>query len=427
MNMILITILLLFLMIIKVPVAFAMASTASLALFLTGIPLDLIPQRLFGSLNTFSLLSIPLFIFVGEAMNAAGVTDRIFNFAKAFVGHIKGGLGHVNVISSMIFAGMSGSAVADAYGLGLIEIKAMKESGFDADFSAAVTAASSTIGPIIPPSIPLVIYAFVAEESIGKLFLGGVFPGLMMGISLMIMVYFISKQRGYKVENRANWQQRLKMTIKAIPSLLTPVLLFSGIGLGIVTPTEGAIIAGIYAVLLGVFLHKDIDIKKLYDVFYRTVINSATILIIIACASTLSWIIISSDFPEIVKNNLVFISGNNVYVLYLFINIALLILGCFLEGTAIIMIMLSVLLPTLREMNIDLVHFGVVMVLNIMIGAITPPVGLCLYIVTEISQVPFKKVVKATIPFIVPLIIVLLLITYFPPFVTFLPNLIYGY
>jgi len=426
MNVILMLVLLLTLMILRVPVAFAMALVASIALLRTGIPLALITQRLFGSLNSFSLLAIPLFIFVGEIMNTAGVTDRIFKFARAFVGHKVGSLGHVNVISSIIFSGMSGSAVADAYGLGLIEIKAMKENGFDPDFSAAVTAASSTIGPIIPPSIPLVIYGFVAEQSVGRLFLGGLIPGLIMGIALMTLVYVISKRRHYPIEDRSNFKQRIRATVLALPSLFTPVLLLSGIGFGIVTPTEGAVVAGIYAVLIGSLIHHQLDFKKLYQALYRTVIKSATILIIIACASTLSWVIVSSDFPEIIKNNLLLISGSNIYILFLLINIILLILGCFIEGTAIIMIMLSILLPTLRVMNVDLVHFGVVMVLNIMIGVITPPFGLSLYIVTEIADIPFERAVKAILPFIIPLIIVLLLITYIPGLVTFLPNLVYG-
>lgn len=425
MNVILMLVLLT-LMTLRVPVAFAMALVASITLLWTGVPLSLIPSRLFGSLNTFSLLAIPLFIFVGEVMNVAGVTERIFKFARAFVGHKVGSLGHVNVISSIIFSGMSGSAVADAYGLGLIEIKVMKENGWDPAFSAAVTASSSCIGPIIPPSIPLVIYAFVAEQSVGRLFLGGLIPGLIMGIALMGLVYVISKRRHYPVEERYNFRQKLKATILALPSLVTPLLLLSGIGFGIVTPTEGAVVAGIYGLLIGFLIHHELDFKKLYHALYRTTINSATVLIIIACASTLAWVITTSGFPEIVKNNVILISGGNPYIFLFLVNIILLILGCFIEGTAIIMIMLSILLPTLIAMDINLIHFGVVMVLNVMIGIITPPFGLSLFIVSDIADISFERTVKATFPFIIPLIIVLLLITYIPGLVTFLPNLVYG-
>lgn len=413
------------LLLIRVPIAFSMGVSAIAALLFRGVPLYVIPQRVFNSLDSFTLLSLPVFIFVGEAMNTAGITDRIFGFAKAFVGHIKGGLGHVNVLASVIFAGMSGSALSDAYGLGTIEIKAMEESGFDTDFSAAITAASSTIGPIIPPSLPLVVFAVIAEQSIGRLFLGGIIPGLLMAISLMVIVYFISKKRGYRVEPKATLNEKIKTTISAIPSLLTPVLLLSGIVFGVFTPTEGAVVAALYAVFLGLFIHKELKPKDLYPLIVKTVKNSAAMLIIVASASVLTWLILSSDIPQVISDSLFAITQNKYLIIFL-INIALLILGCFLEGTALITIMVPVLLPIMNVLGIDLVHFGVILVLNVMLGAITPPVGLCLYVVCNITKISIGQITKAIIPFMVPLFVVLILISYIPELVLFLPNLVMG-
>ncbi|HHW02561.1 MAG TPA: TRAP transporter large permease [Thermoanaerobacterales bacterium] len=423
MEILIIFSIMLILMALKVPVAFSMATSATVALLLKGVPLMLVPQRMFTALDSFPLLAIPLFIFVGQAMNTGGITDKIFNFARVYVRHIKGSLGHVNVIASIIFAGMSGSAVADTSGLGLVEIKAMNEDGFDPEFSAAITAASSTIGPIIPPSIPLVIYAVIAEQSVGRLFLGGVIPGLLMGLALMVYVYVISKKRGYKVEPRATFKERINATIAAIPSLLTPVLLLSGIVFGIVTPTEGAAIAAIYALFLGFIIHKELTLKDLYKMLLSTASSTATILIIISSASIITWVILSSDMPAIVAKT-IFSVTNNKYLILFIVNIILLILGCFMEGTSIIMIMVPVLLPIMKMLNVDLVHFGVFLVLNVMIGLITPPVGMCLYIVSKIAGISFERTSKAIIPFIIALIVVLFLITYVPEFVTFLPNLI---
>lgn len=414
------------LLLIGVPIAFSMSLAAIIALLMNGISLMLVPQRIFNGLNSFSLMAVPLFVFVGEAMNTGGVTDRIFKFARAYVKHITGGLGHVNVISNMIIAGMSGSAVADAYGIGVIEIKAMVENGYGADFSAALTAASSTIGPIIPPSIPLVVYAVIAEQSVGRLFLGGLIPGILMGLSLMILVYFMSKKRGYKKETKATWSERGTVTLRAIPSLLTPLIMFSGIVFGIVTPTEGAALAAVYAIFLGLFIHKELKFKDIYNILLKTVKSSCTIMLIIGSANVLTWVVLEANIPTIVTAGLLAISKNK-YVILLLINIILLILGCFLESISILMIMVPVLLPIVTLFHIDLIHLGVFVVLNVMIGLITPPVGFSLYVVTSIAKISFTKVAKAIVPFIVPLVVVLLLITYIPALVTWLPNLVMGH
>ena len=413
------------LMFLRVPVAFAMALSAVVALVIGDIPLTLVPQRMFNSLDSFPLLAIPLFVFVGEAMNTGGITTRIFNFAREYVKHITGSLGHVNVISNIIVAGMSGSAVADASAIGVVEIKAMVEDGFDRDWSAALTAASSTIGPIIPPSIPFVIYAIITETSIGRLFLGGVVPGFMMGISLMIMVYFMSKQRGYKVEPKATWGERLAATWKAIPSLMTPVIMFSGIVFGIVTPTEGAGIAAAYAIFLGFVVHREMSLKDLYEILLRTVHCTAVIMLIICSSSAITWVVQTSGLPDQVAGWLLSISDSKVLLL-IFINVVLLIMGCLLESNSIIMIMVPVLMPLIHALGVDPVHFGVFFILNVMIGLITPPVGMCLYVICNIADVSFEKLSRAIVPFIIPLVVVLFLITFIPDLVMWLPNHVMG-
>jgi len=413
------------LMMLRVPVAFAMALSAIVALVIGDIPLTLVPQRMFNSLDSFPLLAIPLFVFVGEAMNTGGITTRIFNFAREYVKHITGSLGHVNVISNIIIAGMSGSAVADASAIGVVEIKAMEKDGFDREWSAALTAASSTIGPIIPPSIPLVIYAIITETSIGRLFLGGVVPGLMMGISLMILVYIMSKQRGYKVEPKATWSERWDATKKAIPSLMTPVLMFSGIVFGIVTPTEGAGIAAAYAIFLGFVIHREMSLPELYHIMLRTVHCTAVIMLIICSSSAITWVVQTSGLPNQVAAWLLSVSDSKILLL-VFINVVLLIMGCLLESNSIIMIMVPVLMPLIKALGVDPVHFGVFFILNVMIGLITPPVGMCLYVICNISECSFDRLSRAIVPFIIPLVVVLFMITFIPDLVMWLPNHVMG-
>ena len=425
MESVIILVVMIALMMLRVPVAFSMALAAVVALVIGDIPLTLVPQRMFNSLDSFPLLAIPLFVFVGEAMNTGGITTRIFNFAREYVKHITGSLGHVNVISNIIVAGMSGSAVADASAIGVVEIKAMEEDGFDRDWSAALTAASSTIGPIIPPSIPFVIYAIITETSIGRLFLGGLIPGLMMGISLMILVYIMSKQRGYKVEPKATWRERLDATWKAIPSLLTPVIMFSGIVFGIVTPTEGAGIAAAYAIFLGFVIHKEMTMPELYKILLRTVHCTAVIMLIICSSSSITWVVQTSGLPNQVADWLLSISTSKVLLL-IFINVVLLIMGCLLESNSIIMIMVPVLMPLIKALEVDPVHFGVFFILNVMIGLITPPVGMCLYVISNIANVPFDRLSRAIMPMIIPLVVVLFLITFVPDLVLWLPNHVMG-
>ena len=413
------------LMLLRVPVAFSMSIAAVAALSISDIPLVLVPQRMFTALDSFPMLAVPLFIFVGEVMNTGGITQRIFRFAREWVKHLTGSLGHVNVISNIIVAGMSGAAVADASAIGVVEIKAMEENGFDRDWSAALTAASSTIGPIIPPSIPLVIYAIITETSIGRLFLGGVVPGVLMGVSLMVLVYIMAKKRGYKVEKPATMKERLVATWRAIPSLMTPIIMIVGIVAGVVTPTEAAGIAAVYAIFLGFVIHRELTLPMLYHMLLRTVHTTSVIMLIICSASAITWVVMSSGLPQTLAGFLLSITQSKM-VLLILINVVLLILGCFLESNSIIMIMVPVLLPLVNALHVDLIQFGVFFVLNVMIGLITPPVGMCLYVVSNVGNVPFDKVARQILPFIVPLLVVLVLITAIPDLVTWLPNHLMG-
>jgi len=420
-----ISVLMLALMLIRVPVAFSMGLAAVAALVYSGVPLILVPQRMFSSLNSFSLIAIPLFIFVGDALNTGGITTRIFDFCRKYCGHIRGGLGHVNVMASIVFAGKTGSAVSDVYGLGQIEIKAMREAGFDDDFSAAVSAASSIIAPVTPPSIPLVVYGVLAEQSIGRLFLGGVVPGLMIATGLFIVVYIISVRRNYPVDKKAPWDERIRATIPAIPALIAPILLLAGIGFGIITPTEVAALIAVYAIFLGLFIYRELTLKDIYKMFLKAAKNSAGVLIIIASANILTWYIQRSGVPTRITEWVLSLTSNKVMIL-LMVNVMLLFIGCFFESLSIIMLMTPILIPTMVALDVDLVHFGVFLVFNCMIGLITPPMGLCLFIICKIAEQPMGKVVIALLPFVSVLIVILLMITYYPPLVLWLPNLLMG-
>jgi len=389
----------------------------------SDITLQVIPQMMITTFDSFVLLAIPLFMLAGQLMNSGGITDKIFSFANKLIGHMKGGLSHVNVVASMIFAGMSGSAVADAAGLGQIEIKAMVEEGFDPDFSAAITAASSTIGPIIPPSIPFVIYGSMTGTSIGALFVAGAIPGLLMGLSLMFICYIISVKRGYPSHKRASIKEIAISFIKAVPSLLTPIIIIGGILFGVFTPTEAAAVAVVYALILGILIYKEIKLRDLLGILLDVGKNTASIMFIVSTATVFGWILTYQGIPQRLAVLLLSIT-QNIYLILLIINLLLLLVGCFMETIAAQLVLIPVLVPIIDILGIDRLQFGVIITLNLMIGLITPPVGVCLYVVSNIAKIPFERVVKATLPFILVLIIVLMLITYVPGISTFLPKLL---
>jgi tripartite ATP-independent transporter DctM subunit len=329
------------------------------------------------------------------------------------------------VIGSVIFAGMSGSAVADAAGLGTIEIKAMTDEGYPREFAAAVTAASATVGPIIPPSVPLLIYGVVADVSIGRLFAGGFIPGLLMAGALMLMIRFMAKRRGFGAHPPPTWREFGAKSRKAFLSLMTPVILFGGMMIGIFTPTEAAFAAATYALILGLFVYREIAWRKLPRLFLDTVETNAVVLMLVMTASLLGWVLARAQAPQMLGSWILGTTTNPLAIL-LMINVFLLIVGCFMEALAAVIVLVPVFLPVIKAVGIDPVHFGLVMVLNLMIGTLTPPVGIVLFVVARVAKLPFEAVTRATAPFLIPLIAVLLLITVFPELVLFLPRVIFG-
>jgi len=413
------------LLVIGLPVALSLAG-ASLAFLLieSPIPPVVVLHRMINGVDSFPLLAVPFFILAGSLMNHAGITDRIFDFAKALVGWMRGGLGHVNIGASVLFAGMSGAAVADAGGLGTIEIKAMKEGGYDGDFAVGVTAASSTIGPLIPPSLPLVVYGVVSSTSIGQLFAAGLVPGLLMAVALMVMVGWYAHVRGYGRDSGFAWHV-LALTFKrAFLSLLTPIIIVGGILAGLFTPTEAAIAACAYALVLGGVVYRTLSFRKIKAISLDTIETTAIVLLIVAAASIFSWILTSNRVTEMVAE-MILGHTQNVFLVLLLINVVLLVVGFFMEPVAAITILTPVLLPLVVELGVDPVHFGIMMVLNLMLGLLTPPVGMVLYVLARVADIKFESAVRATMPFLIPLGTVLLLITYVPALSMWLPNLLY--
>jgi tripartite ATP-independent transporter DctM subunit len=408
-----------------VPVAIALAGSSLLFILVDGVtPALVVAHRMINGIDSFPLLAVPFFILAGNLMNTAGITGRIFNFALALVGWLRGGLGHVNVGASVIFAGMSGAAVADAGGLGAIEIKAMRDAGYDDDFAVGITAASSTIGPIIPPSLPMVIYGVVAGVSIGQLFAAGFIPGVIMALSLMVLVAIISYRRGYSRDQAFRLSVLWLSFRRAFLSLLTPVIIVGGILSGAFTPTEAAVAACAYALFLGLFVYRTLTVRRFLRVSFDTIETTAVVLMVVGAAAVFAWVLTAQRVPEMVAGMLL-ATSDRPWVILLLINLILLIVGCFMETVAAITIMVPVLLPVAIEIGVDPVHFGVIMVLNLMLGLLTPPVGMVLYVLSRIANITFERAVVGTAPFLVPLVLVLLLITFVPQITLWLPTLLY--
>lgn len=399
--------------------------TSFLFIFLHGFKAITAIQRIAMAANSFTLIAAPFFIIMGNLMNSSGVTKRMFNFANVLVGHLPGGLGHANVVASVLFAGMSGTAVADAGGLGNVEIQAMRDKGFDDDFSCAITAASSVIGPIIPPSLPMVIIAVAAEASVGRLFIGGILPGLTMAVSLMLMVAYYAKKRNYPRNPKPTLNEVGVAFREAFLALMSPVILVAGIFSGIFTPTEAAVVAAAYSLILGVFVYHEIRLKDLPKVILSTIETNGVVLALVMTASLFGWVLTVSQVPQQMSEFLVSFTSSRILVL-LIVNIFLLVVGMFMEATAAILILTPILIPVMASYGVDVTQGCLIMILNLMIGVVTPPVGVVLYIISNIAKVKFERVVKATLPFFIPLGITLALVTFVPFFTTFLPNLFYG-
>lgn len=413
------------LMVIGVPVAVALGGASLLLVMVEDAqPHLVVVHRMVAGVDSFPLLAIPFFIMAGSLMNSGGITERIYDFALALVGWLKGGLGHVNVVGSVIFAGMSGTAVADAGGLGNIEIKAMRDHGYDVDFAVGITGASSTIGPIIPPSLPMVIYGVMANASIGQLFAAGLIPGLVMAASMMVMVAWYAHVRGFHRDATFALDRLWYTFRRAFLPLMTPVLLIGGMTTGVFTPTEAAIAATAYALILGMFVYRTLSWRGLIKVSMETTETTAIILLIVAGASIFGYLITITKVTDNVAE-LVLSITTQPWAILLLVNIFLLVVGCFMETIAAITILVPVLLPLMERIGVDPVHFGVIMVLNLMIGLLTPPVGMVLYILARVANISFERTTRACAPFLIPLVVTLGLVTYWPDMVLWLPTMFY--
>ncbi len=413
------------LMVIGVPVAVALGGASLLLVMVEDAqPHLVVVHRMIAGVDSFPLLAIPFFIMAGSLMNSGGITERIYDFALALVGWLKGGLGHVNVVGSVIFAGMSGTAVADAGGLGNIEIKAMRDHGYDVDFAVGITGASSTIGPIIPPSLPMVIYGVMANASIGQLFAAGLIPGLVMAATMMVMVAWYAHVRGFQRDATFALDRLWYTFRRAFLPLMTPVLLIGGMTTGVFTPTEAAIAATAYALILGMFVYRTLSWRGLIKVSMETTETTAIILLIVAGASIFGYLITITKVTDNVAE-LVLSITTQPWAILLLVNIFLLVVGCFMETIAAITILVPVLLPLMERIGVDPVHFGVIMVLNLMIGLLTPPVGMVLYILARVANISFERTTRACAPFLIPLVVTLGLVTYWPDMVLWLPTMFY--
>jgi TRAP-type C4-dicarboxylate transport system permease large subunit len=454
------------LLMVGVPVAIALAGASLIYVMVSGTNPDLVViHRMIAGVDSFPLLAIPFFIMAGSIMNSAGITQRIYDFALALVGWLKGGLGHVNVVGSVIFAGMSGTAVADAGGLGNIEIKAMRDHGYDVEFAVGLTGASATIGPIIPPSLPMVIYGVMANASIGKLFAAGFLPGILMALTLMIMVAVYARTRGFKrdlaftwgvfgralgeiaaivftvvaadllFDNLPRWIAfgaivalavaiNYLLRLRAFMALMTPVILIGGMAAGVFTPTEAAVAATAYALFLGFVVYRTLTLNSFIRVSMETVETTAIILFIVGGAAIFGYLITTTQITDEIAGFVLGITENPVLILLL-VNVFLLVIGCFMETIAAITILVPVLLPLMSKIGVDPVHFGLIMVLNLMIGLLTPPVGMVLYILARVSNISFERATRACGPFLIPLLVTLAVVTYWPGLVMWLPRLLY--
>lgn len=409
------------LMLLRVPIAFCIAAAAGMYLLLGGADLSLLPQRMVSQMTSIPLMAIPFFILAGELMNVGGITDRIFAFARALVGRLPGSLGHANVVASMVFSGMSGSAVADTAGLGRVELKAMRDNGYPDDFSVGVTVSSSTIGPILPPSINIIIFASITGTSIGGLFIGAIIPGIVMGLSLMALVAIIAARRHLGQRHRSTLREFGQTAIRALLPMLTPAIILGAILLGIATPTEAAVIAVVYALVLGILVFRVLHWRDLAAIAMRTTILTSALMLIIAFATPLGHALARERVPQRISEALFGISSN-LTVVWLLVVVFLLIIGTFMEVAAALIVVTPIIAPAMVALGADPLQVGVVMVLGLGLGLITPPVGLCLYVGSQISGLGLERVIQGTAPFYAPILVTLVLVAAIPGLTTWLPR-----
>ena len=408
------------------PVVLAIAIPCLVYIFANGLPIDLVAQRTLYALDSFPLVAVPVFLFVGSLMTSAGISGHIYRFADTAVGRLPGGLAQVNIFGSLIFSGMSGSALADIGGLGRIEIDEMRKKGFSVPFAAAVTGSSAIIGPIFPPSIPLIIYGTVTGASVIQLLLGGILPGLLCTAMLMLMTAWLAtKHRFPRIERWPTWHELWRDFKPAAPAIFAPVLLVAGMLAGYFTPTEIASVTVLYAILISSIFYRELTWKGLIDAAYETIRSSAAILLIVAVAALFGWILSVESVPQKLTSLMLSIS-TNPYVLLFIVNLLLLIVGMFLDSTTAILVIAPIIAKPLEAAGVDPVHLGMVVVFNLMIGLLTPPMGLALFLVADIAKVTMKEVLREMLPFYIPLGVTLLLITYVPWLTTWIPRLAVG-
>ena len=395
-----------------------------LYIFMTGDNPMVVVQRITQASNSFTMLAAPFFILMGNFMNTSGVTRKLFRFANTIVGTVPGGMGHANIICSMLFAGMSGTAVADAGGLGNIEIEAMREVGYDDDFSCAITAASAVLGPIIPPSLPMVILCVTVGASTGRCFVGGIGPGILMAVSMGCMVTYYAIRNHYPKNPKPTGAMLWTAFREAFLALMAPVILFVAIYTGIVTTTEAAIIAALYSMLIGLLGYRDLKLKDIPKVMLSTCETTGVVLSIVMTANIFGYVLTIAQIPQ--KITIMLTAISNKYLFLLVVNLFLLFVGCFMEGTAAILILSPILFPVMQQMGVPETQACLIIILNLMIGVVTPPVGIVLYVTSNVAKISANRVIKATVPFLIPLFITLMAVTYIPAVTTFLPTLVYG-
>lgn len=406
------------------PIALALGLPSAVALYVMGLPLEMIAAKLVATLDSFTTMAAMFFILAGALMNEYGVSEKLFDFAEKCVGHLRGGLAHANILASVIFAGMSGAALADAAGLGAIEIREMTKRKYSPEISVGITGASSIIGPIIPPSVPMVFYAVVAGSSVGKLFLAGVIPGIICAVSLAIAVVIMAKRENVEMLPRPAFRVWFRSLICAAPSMLTIVILLGGIYGGFCTPTEAAVIAVIYTVLLGIFNRK-FSWSGLMKLFFESMRTTARVMFIVACAGLFGQVIIRTQLANTLADVLLSAISSKAAILLL-INLMLLILGCFLEQIAAILVVTPIILPIMTALGLSDIQSGLIIVFNLMVGLLTPPFGLVLFTLADVGRLSMKRTIQGVVPFLIPLFVTLLIITFVPAASDFLPNLFYS-
>lgn len=413
--------------VLRMPVPLGLMTACMFYFIAAGQPIKMVGQQTLKTFYTnYTIIAVPLFVFAANVMNSGKITEKIFDFALGLVGRFKGGLGHVNVLASLVFAGMTGSAIADASGLGKMEIEAMKNEGYDPEFACAITASSAVIGPIFPPSIPMVIYAMYSGVSVGALFLGGMVPAVLLGIALMIYIAFMAHKRNYPVSARMGLKRFMMATISAIPALLTPVILLAGIYTGIMTPTEAGAVAGFYALIVSILVYRNLGWGELNGILVETVKGVGTVSLMIGAAACINYIAAKEQISTLIAT---FITNttSNPYMFLFIVNVAILLLGMFIDTSVIQSVFVPLMIPIATAMGIDLLHFGLVCVLNMMIGLCTPPFGMLLFITSGVSNTPLKGIIKEVILPMIVMLIVLAIVTYIPDVVLFLPRVFMGY